>query len=151
MFNKKNLHLWLIGGVSFFGFAYASYAPDQHSGVGAGDDVKAVANVPAVTERQSPEDSQGRMLYVRRCGACHSLDANRIGPRHRGVVGREAGSLPDYEYSKALRRTSFAWNDARLDEWLANPEALVPGQKMGFRLGNGEEREQIIAYLKTQS
>ena len=91
--------------------------------------------------------AEGEALYARRCGACHSLDANRIGPRHRGVCGRRAGSLEDYDYSPALTQSELAWNAQSLDAWLQNPEAAIPGQKMGFRLGSQEERDAIIAFL----
>ncbi len=96
-------------------------------------------------------DLDAENLYQRRCGACHSIETNRIGPRHLGVVGRKAGSVSDYNYSDALRNSNFVWDDARLDSWLANPEAVVPGQKMGYRLSNAEERATIIEYLKSQS
>ncbi|MDX1400986.1 MAG: c-type cytochrome [Kiloniellales bacterium] len=94
---------------------------------------------------------QGAALYQSRCGGCHSVDKNRIGPRHSGVYGRRAGSLSDYKYSKALASSEIIWDDTTLDAWLTNPGALVPGQKMGFRLRSEEERTAIIAYLKSVS
>src|SRR3546814_4760764 len=48
--------------------------------------------------------SEGRVLYQGRCGGCHSVETNRIGPRHRGVVGRPVASVPDYDYSPALKQ-----------------------------------------------
>ena len=68
---------------------------------------------------------------------------------HRGVVGRKAGSLPDYIYSKALKGAGFVWNDDTLDRWLTNPQAFVPGQKMNFKVTKPEDRADIIAYLKS--
>ena len=46
--------------------------------------------------------ARGRELYETRCIACHSIDANRVGPAHRGVFGRKAGSVRDYDYSPAV-------------------------------------------------
>lgn len=145
MFNLHNIHLWFIGGAAFVVFANAELnATQADEGLAASESNHAV-------DQRTPDIILGEDLYARRCGACHSLDANRIGPRHRGVVGRQAGSLADYDYSDALRETTFAWDEMRLNQWLANPEALVPGQKMGFRLSNEDERTAIIAYLKANS
>ena len=93
--------------------------------------------------------AHGQALYESRCIACHSPDANRVGPMHRGVFGRRAGSLPDYTYSKALKGADFVWNDETLDKWLTNPQAFVPGQKMNFKVAKAEDRADIIAYLKS--
>src|SRR5262245_42964712 len=72
---------------------------------------------------------RGKELY-QICTACHTLDQNDLGPRHRGVVGRHAGSVPGYDYSPALKSSNLTWNAATLDRWLTNPSALVPGTKM---------------------
>tara|TARA_R100000005_G_scaffold33903_1_gene15466 strand:- start:7370 stop:7708 length:339 start_codon:yes stop_codon:yes gene_type:complete len=94
---------------------------------------------------------QGEKLYDRRCGGCHSLDNNRIGPRHRGVYGSKAGSVPDFNYSKALQKLDVIWTDETLDRWLKNPTAFAEGTSMGFRLRKANEREAIIQYLKSIS
>jgi cytochrome c len=96
----------------------------------------------------SGDAARGERLYAARCGACHSLDANRIGPRHRGVVGRRAASLSDFNYSPALRRLDTTWDAASLDRWLTNPAAMAPGTAMGIRVAAAQERADIIAYLR---
>lgn len=93
--------------------------------------------------------AHGREIYESRCIACHSPDANRVGPMHRGVFGRKAGSLPDYSYSRALRGAEVIWDDTTLDKWLTNPQAFLPGQKMNFKVAKPEDRADIIAYLKS--
>lgn len=98
---------------------------------------------------QTPANS-GQALYEARCGACHSIDHDRIGPHHRGIVGRQAGTAPGYAYSPALRRFGRVWTPALLDRWLTNPRALVPGTRMGLMVGNPADRQAIIAYLATQ-
>jgi cytochrome c len=102
--------------------------------------------VPAAADGDA---AYGEELYNSRCVACHSPDANRVGPRHRGVVGRRAGSLPDFNYSKALKGSDVVWDDQTLDRWLTNPQAFIPGQRMNFRVANPNDRADIIAYLKT--
>jgi cytochrome c len=91
----------------------------------------------------------GETLY-QGCAACHSIDDNDIGPKHRGVVGRRAGSIPDYVYSPALEASGITWDEKQLDRWLTNPSALVPGTKMFFEIEDPQARADIIAYLKEQ-
>lgn len=94
---------------------------------------------------------QGQTLYESRCVACHSLDANRVGPAHRGVYGRKAGSVADFDYSEAVRRSSIVWNATTLDQWLTDPEKLIPGQKMNYAVPEAQDRADLIAYLKKES
>ena len=79
----------------------------------------------------------------------HAIDSNRIGPRHAGVAGRRAGSIAAFNYSAALRASGLVWTAATLDRWLADPEQLVPGQQMSYRLDDPAERTDVIAYLLT--
>jgi cytochrome c len=90
---------------------------------------------------------RGKTLY-QGCQGCHSIDENDLGPRHRGVVGRHAGSVEDYSYSMALKNSALTWDEATLDRWLTNPSALVPGTKMFFKIDDAQSRADIIAYLK---
>ncbi|GAB4042214.1 MAG: hypothetical protein Fur0014_14310 [Rubrivivax sp.] len=92
---------------------------------------------------------RGRDAYDARCGGCHSVAADRVGPRHAGVFGRRAGSVAGFAYSEALRRSGLVWNAETLDRWLADPESLVPGQRMGYRLPDAQARADIVAYLAT--
>ena len=78
--------------------------------------------------------SHGEALYEA-CQDCHSLDKNDVGPRHRGVFGRKAASLPDYDYSDALKSANIVWNEETLDKWLTDPQAVAPGAKMFFPPG----------------
>ncbi len=100
--------------------------------------------------RAAGDPVRGERIY-QRCAGCHSLDANRVGPRHRGVYGRRAGSVDDYGYSRALREAKIVWDDATLDAWLANPGKFVPGSRMGYRLRQAMDRADIIAFLRRES
>ncbi len=97
----------------------------------------------------SGDAARGKQAYEARCGGCHSEVADRIGPRHAGVVGRRAGSVAGFAYSDALVRSGLTWNAQSLDRWLADPEAVVPGQRMGYRLADAQARADIVAYLAT--
>ena len=90
---------------------------------------------------------EGRALYEARCGGCHALAADRVGPRHAGVLGRKAGSIAGFAYSPALARSQIVWTEESLERWLRDPEALVPGQRMNFRVGDADERRRIVEYL----
>jgi cytochrome c len=93
---------------------------------------------------------RGKTLYESRCFGCHSIDADRIGPRHRGVVGRKAGSIVDFDYSPALKKVKFVWTPKQLDKWLQGPGKLVKGTRMAFTVPVAADRTAIIAYLATQ-
>lgn len=92
---------------------------------------------------------RGAQAYETRCSGCHSVDTDRVGPRHAGIVGRRAGSVAGFDYSPALRGSRLVWDAALLDRWLTDPEALLPGQRMGYRLGDAAERADVIAFLAT--
>jgi cytochrome c len=95
--------------------------------------------------------TRGEQLYESRCMACHSLDANRVGPMHRGVYGRKAGSVPDFAYSVALSSSPIVWSDTTLNRWLTDPEALIPGQRMNIRVLSADDRADLIAFLRRES
>lgn len=113
--------------------------------------VLATASVYAVTApaRSVGDAARGKTLY-QACMGCHSLDEDDVGPRHRGVVGRAAGSVPGYAYSPALKNSHIVWDPDTLDRWLTNPQALVPGAKMFFAMPNAQDRADVIAFLAEQ-
>jgi cytochrome c len=90
----------------------------------------------------------GKPLFERRCGGCHALDRDKEGPRLGGVYGRTAGTVASFEYSDALKKSQVRWTMETLDRWLTDPEKLVPGNDMAFRVSDATERAAIIAYLK---
>ena len=95
--------------------------------------------------------SNGAGIYASRCIACHSIETNRTGPLHRGVVGRKAGGVVDFaNYSVALKKSKVIWNEKTLDLWLQNPEKFIPGQQMGYSVPDSKDRSDLIAYLRTQ-
>jgi cytochrome c len=97
----------------------------------------------------SAEDLDGKAVFEKRCTGCHALDADHEGPRLRGVVGRRAGSVQTFEYSKAMQTANFTWDATLLEKWLTDTNSRVPGNDMSFRVSKPEERAAIVAYLKT--
>ncbi len=106
----------------------------------------AAASTPAAA---MGDPARGAEAYSARCGGCHSVEADRIGPRHAGVFGRRAGSVAGFDYSPALRASKVVWDAKTLEQWLTNPESLIPGQRMGYSLGDAAVRADVVAYLAT--
>jgi cytochrome c len=110
--------------------------------------VGACVLMSALSASAAGDADAGRALYQARCAACHSLDFNGVGPAHKGVFGRSAAQAPGFAYSDALKASRLVWNEDALDRWLADPEKLVPGQRMGVNVPDAKERSDLIAYLK---
>jgi cytochrome c len=97
---------------------------------------------------QPAATANGKALFGKRCGGCHAANLDKEGPRLGGVYGRPAGSVPSFQYSDALKGAKFTWNDELLEKWLTDPDQLIPDNNMAFHLENGDERREIITYLK---
>ena len=89
---------------------------------------------------------RGETLY-QVCTDCHSLDKKVLGR----VIAACSASLPDYDYSDALKSANIVWNEETLDKWLTDPQAVAPGAKMFFHLDNPQDRADVIAYLKERA
>lgn len=90
----------------------------------------------------------GEAIYER-CFACHALAYNRTGPKHCGLLGRRPGSVPDFQYSAAMKRANWIWDRKTLDRFLASPLKAVPGTTMGYAgVKDRQERADLIAYIE---
>ena len=110
-----------------------------------------VATVAALAGTVPDDVAAGQTLYLNNCSGCHSVDADRIGPRHRNVVGRAVASVQGYDYSDALKKLGGTWTPARLDQWLSGTQKMAPGSKMYLELDDPTERRLIISYLRSVS
>lgn len=96
----------------------------------------------------APDAVRGEQIYAR-CIACHALAYDRVGPRHCGLLGRRAGSVPGYAYSPAMKNSGLVWDEKTLDRFLVKPLALVPGTAMTYDgVPDARDRKDLIAYLK---
>ncbi len=94
---------------------------------------------------------RGEQIYGR-CLACHALAYDRVGPRHCGLFGRRAGSVPGFDYSPAMKNSNITWNAETLERFLAKPLAVVPGTTMTYDgVADPQDRRDLIAYLKRAS
>mgnify|MGYP001321835585 CR=1 FL=1 len=112
------------------------------------------AFLAATLSAQAGGDAKaGQKVYLSRCQSCHSVEkggSNRLGPLLFGVMGRKAGTLPGYAYSRPLKRSNFVWTDDALRKWLKRPNQTLPGTRMAFAgLSNPKQIEDLIAYMHT--
>jgi cytochrome c len=93
----------------------------------------------------------GQQLFASHCGICHATQpgVNRIGPSLAGVFGRKSGTEAGYDYSPALKAAAITWDEKELDKFLQNPGADVHGTKMVVSVPGNDDRQNVIAYLKT--
>jgi cytochrome c len=108
------------------------------------DPVRAAATQPT----QIGDPVRGREIFEKRCSGCHALEQNREGPRLQDVYGRTSGTVSGFPYSPALLKAHIVWNDASLDQWLADPDSVVPGNDMDFHVPQGQERRDLIRFLQ---
>ena len=102
----------------------------------------------ALPEARPPD---GAALFKQQCATCHTTnlsDAVRQGPPLFRIVGKPAGKTDGFRYSSGFAYVDFVWDVAKLDAYLANPQATVPGSIMAYRQAKAETRAAIIAYLK---
>jgi len=112
--------------------------------------VTSIASALFCAPARAADAMRGETLY-QGCEDCHSIDKNDVGPMHRGVVGRVAGTVAGYAYSPALKASKLVWTESNLDKWLTNPQDLVPGTKMFFKIDNPQDRADIIEFLKERA
>jgi cytochrome c len=102
---------------------------------------------------QAPQGAEisGQQAFNNACRTCHIMREgdNRLGPNLHKIIGRKAGSLPDYAFSSAMKEAGFVWDEEKLDRFIANPDEVVPGNNMKpyGGLSSSEDRKKIIAFL----
>jgi cytochrome c len=98
------------------------------------------------------DPSAGQKIFKAQCGICHAVieGKNGLGPTLFGVVGRRAGSVPDFSYTTDHKKLGITWNAATLNKYLTNPRAMVPDTTMIYPgLKDNAKRADVIAYLAT--
>ena len=112
----------------------------------------AVSLVWLVSGRAYAQDAAAGEKTFTVCRTCHQIGPNAknaIGPSLNGVVGRKAGTYPDFNYSDANKNSDLTWDEATLRTYLPNPQGLVKGTKMTFPgLKDPQKVKDVIAFLK---
>jgi cytochrome c len=111
------------------------------------------ASAPEELAPQNADVASGQQAFNNLCRTCHSTREgdNRLGPHVWGIIGRKAGSLPNYSYSSAMKGADFVWDEEKLERFIAKPDETVPGNNMKpyGGLASAESRVKLIAFLKT--
>ena len=116
------------------------------SGAPAADDVDTVDGAKLTSF--TGDATKGEAAFLQ-CKVCHQLAQNGIGPQLHGVVGRKAGTIPDFNYSQANKKSGITWTPEKLFQFIERPQRVVPGTKMTFAgVSDAQKRADIIAYLK---
>jgi glucose/arabinose dehydrogenase len=105
----------------------------------------AMGGLPALAQAGDP--ARGRALFGEQCTLCHTDDGTKgLGPDLIGILGRKAGTA-DFKYSTQMKSANWYWDEAILDRYLQDPQAMIPGVDMPFSIPDREERADIIAYM----
>lgn len=117
--------------------------------IGIGIALMAIVFAPQVWAAGDP--ANGAKIF-KKCAVCHTVEANapnKIGPNLHGLLGRAAGTIANFNYSQAMRNSGVTWSEETLMQYLENPKAFVPGNKMPFPgLKSEQDREDVISYLR---
>ena len=98
------------------------------------------------TDRDQGDAKRGQDVFAKRCTGCHSLDDDKEGPRLRGIYDKKAATLSStFKYSEALKNSNVTWDVQSLDQWMADPEKIVPNSDMFFR--RASRRNRLLAEL----
>lgn len=110
----------------------------------------ALAAVLAAGACSAQDVAAGKATFAQ-CAVCHSIDGtDSVGPSLKGIMGRKAGSIEGFRYSRALRSSRLVWDAATLERFLSDPQSLVPGSLMPFAgIADAKTRADLISYLAT--
>ncbi len=111
-----------------------------------------IAACVAAFPARADSASEAKQLFTSACGTCHTAgkgEPHRQGPNLHGIVGQKAAIRDGFAFSAPLKASDLVWDEATLDRWLENPQALVKGTSMVYRQRDPERRAKLVAYLKS--
>ena len=102
--------------------------------------------------QEKPSDP-GMMMFNNACRTCHTIREgdNRLAPNLYGIIGRKSGTVSGYYgYSSSMRSADIIWDEKNLDQFIANPAAVVPGHTMKpfTGVGSADGRAKIVGFLR---
>jgi len=151
--------MWRRQFITFLGrpnSAWPQYVRVQHSGwvhviVGIAYMLSLPSFLPQELVAQDIKAASEQQVFNNACRTCHTIKEgdNRLGPNLYKIVGRKAGSLPDYNYSSAMKGAGFVWDEKKLEHFIVNPDEVVPGNNMKpySGLASTDDTKKVIAFL----
>lgn len=127
----------------------AAVEPDRPKPAPPAETIEPPSFVSLPSPYNEADYKNGKSKY-NQCIACHALadGRNGLGPHLYGVADRNAGNLPNFNYSDALKTSNIVWDNESLDQWIENPMKFIPGTKMNYAgLRNADDRRDLIAYI----
>jgi cytochrome c len=87
----------------------------------------------ASAARAQGDPGAGKIVF-NKCAVCHPTDSSKkgLGPTLFGVVGRHCATVAGFNYSAPMKAADKTWDEATLDAYLTDPQAMVRGSKMVF-------------------
>jgi cytochrome c len=111
-----------------------------------------ISQLPAAYQAADLSNGEARFALCRSCHTTSQRGEDMTGPNLWGIFGRKAGSEPGFNYSDDLKNAGWTWDADRINTWIANPRAVLPGTKMTFAgLPDATDRRDVIAFLKVQT
>jgi cytochrome c len=107
---------------------------------------------PSSLAQQPASDDAAQQAFNNSCRTCHSMKEgdNRLGPNLNKIVGRKAGSLPNYNYSPSMKDAGLVWDQDKLTRFMVKPDEVVSGNKMQPYGGvSADEAAKVVAYLQS--
>ena len=120
-------------------------------GLGFCSAVSIVGVASAQIPLPAAKPADGAALFKQQCALCHTTNASdppRLGPTLFNIVGRDAGTAEGFRYSAGFAGAKFKWDEQKLDQWLTDPQAMIPGAIMPYKQAKPELRVAIVSYLK---
>jgi cytochrome c len=111
----------------------------------------AVGRAEAQLTPPAAKPPDGAMIFKQQCALCHTTnvsDPPRQGPTLFNIVGRDAGTVEGFRYSAGFANAKFKWDEQKLDAWLVDPQAMIPGAIMPYKQAKPELRMAIVSYLR---
>ena len=105
-----------------------------------------------VCAAQAAGDARRGEKVFEECRACHAVERGvdgQVGPALHGLFGRRAGTAGDFRFSPAMKRSNINWSAQTLDAYLADPQAVVPANRMPYAgLPGAGDRADLIEYMR---
>jgi len=118
----------------------------------AGEKAERLAALPAPYNTADLANGQRKFALCRSCHTITEGGANMTGPNLYGVFGRTAGTAAKFNYSDAVKAAGFTWDEAHLDQWVTDPRAMLPGNRMSFvGVKDAKDRVDLIAWLRIET